>query len=104
VDGPPFYDIHAKQGRGFLVDYDLCQKHLGPSKVRGVGWARRRQPHRHQPATTTTSDTPPATRHSQISLSDFMRDMEAINSVYMPSAHKSFVYLRIGSAGYVATL
>lgn len=33
-----------------------------------------------------------------------MRDMEAINSVYMPSAHKSFVYLRIGSAGYVVTL
>lgn len=37
TDGPPFVDIHAKQGRGFDVDYDTVQKYLGPGKVRRGG-------------------------------------------------------------------
>lgn len=33
VDGPPFVDIHAKQGEAFAVDFDTVQKHLGPGML-----------------------------------------------------------------------
>jgi hypothetical protein len=64
VDGPPFIDVHAKQGRGFEVDFERVQKYLGPGKI---------------------------------SLSDYQKDMETVNKVYLPTVHKSYVYLRIGS-------
>jgi len=66
VDGPPFVDLTAKQGRGFEADYDKVQKYLGPGKV---------------------------------SLSDFLRDIELINRVYVPSAHQSYIYMQAGTAG-----
>jgi len=68
VDGPPFVDITAKQGRGFEVDYSTIQKGLGPGKI---------------------------------SLSDFLRDIEAINRVYVPSAQASLKWMKYGSAGLV---
>jgi len=34
---------------------------------------------------------------TQISLTDFTRDMKAINEVYIPTAHKSGYYLRIAT-------
>lgn len=33
TDGPPFYDIKAKQGEGFEVDFERLSKYLGPGKV-----------------------------------------------------------------------
>lgn len=41
TDGPPFFDIKAKQGKGFDIDFERCQKFLGPGKVsRARGWLR----------------------------------------------------------------
>jgi hypothetical protein len=71
TDGPPFVDVHAKQGRGFDVDYDKVQKYLGPGKI---------------------------------SLAEFMRDMDLLNKAYIPTAHRSYQYMRAGSGGMMGGL
>lgn len=108
VDGPPFVDLHAKQGQGFDVDYDKIQKHLGPGKVRGataccscmcnrsLAWNRR--------VVIQLLCYLDVLFLVQITLADFMRDIAAINKEYIPSAHKSYIYLRIGSGGMMLGL
>lgn len=71
ADGPPFVDIHAKQGQGFAIDYSVVQKGLGPGRI---------------------------------SLSDFLRDIELINRVYVPSARASLKFMKFGTGSMLAGL
>lgn len=41
---------------------------------------------------------------SSLSLSDFLRDLEMINRVYIPTAHRSYTYMRYGTVGMMGGL
>jgi hypothetical protein len=110
TDGPPFADIKAKQAST-------------PPRLRG---ARRRPPPPPQPAPSalsltlaSTSRPPIHSLHNpqgkgfdvdydtvckhigqgKLSLSDFSRDMAAINGAYVPTATRCFFYMQAGTAG-----
>lgn len=68
LDGPPFCDIKAKQGKGFDIEFERVEKFLGPGKM---------------------------------TKAEFQRDLDAINKIYIPSAHQSFIYMQAGSVGCV---
>jgi hypothetical protein len=87
TDGPPFYDIKAKPGKGFDQDYERLAKYLGPGKV-GC-----------RALTAVLAATTDAHRPAQISLADFMRDIEAINKSYVPTALASYKWLQYGTIG-----
>jgi len=36
---------------------------------------------------------------AQIALADYVRDINDVNKVYLPTVHKSYIYLRIGGGG-----
>ena len=111
TDGPPFADIKAKQAST-------------PPRLRG---ARRRPLPPPPPApsalslTLASTSRPPINLHihdpqgkgfdvdydtvckhigqGKLSLSDFSRDMAAINGAYVPTATRCFFYMQAGTAG-----
>ena len=106
--------MKAKQGKGFEGDYEKLQKYLGPGKVdneRGVVLSARPTKLLLSPSPIISQLEPgvsiQSSRGTQISASEFARDMAAINATYIPSANKSGKYLKIATnlwVGVVDTL
>ena len=81
-------DLKAKQGQGFEADFSKVQAHLGPGKVGGTYFPRSRRPIGSRHANPVPL---------QITHSDFARDLDLINKVYVPTAQKSYQFLRAGT-------